>query len=101
MNAKDHEQLTEDLYYVRKVNPELLTEGFRWLHKHKFKQDIGAFFRGHSLFQKLFNDEAWIQANIRAIVEGEKNPKVFLMGLRDKLREFETEKYDMKQGKRV
>lgn len=89
MNCEDSETLNEDLYLVRKVDQELIREGFRMVYTKYHREDLHHLFRSYKVFLKLSADKNWILKGIMGILSGEMNPKVFLSSLKDKLKEHE------------
>jgi hypothetical protein len=53
LNCSTSIQMNEDLYLVKKVEPELVREGFRILYSKYHKEDLEHFMKSYNSFPKL------------------------------------------------
>jgi hypothetical protein len=84
--------MSGDLFLIKRVDQELVRIGFKNLFAHH-KQDIQHLIRSYRVTSAVSADEKeWMEKYLYGILSGNKNPKIFLNILKDKLREIELQR---------
>eukprot|EP00347_Sterkiella_histriomuscorum_P015701 403356024 len=104
LNNSTSDQFQEDLFLLKKIDYNLLKEGFRVMYLINHREDIQHLIRSYKSFQIITkyqdsetasmgsanrNDNQWIQKQFMSILADEGNPKVFMNMIKEKLSEVE------------
>jgi hypothetical protein len=84
--------MTEDLYLLKKIDPELIKDGFRMLYSNFHREDFPHFVKGYKCFRSMEKAEIeWIQKFLFAVLSGHKSPKELFGIIRDTMKAKEGE----------
>ena len=90
LNCSASEEMSEDFFLIKKIDPELLKEGFRMIYLINHREDMDHLLKHYNSFQILGPRERdWIIKYYQGILSGERNPKVFFNLIKDKMKEAE------------
>ena len=60
LNCEDSDTLNQDIFLVKKVDPDLLKEGFRMLYLNTHHEDLTHMIKAYRVLQILSFDKDWI-----------------------------------------
>lgn len=69
LNCESSTKMTQAIYLLRKIDPELIKDGFRVLYSNYHFEDFQHMIRGYKSLQKLTQEEqTWLQKFFFAIL---------------------------------
>lgn len=69
LNCATSQQMTEDLYLIKKIDPEMLKDGFRFLYANNHREDFEHFVKAYKSLQNMKKEEIdWLHKYLFAIL---------------------------------